>query len=1199
MSGTPELTAVHRALIEIRRLRAEVAELRAAAAAPEEGGAVALVGMALRVPGEPATLDDFWAQLARGHDAIGPLPDDRWDHHAVFDPDPESPGTTYVNEGGFVERVYDFDPEFFGIAAREARAMDPQQRIVLETAWRALDHAGIDPRSLSGSATGVFLGIANGDYGRVLYRDLERIDEWSGQGAAYSVASGRLAYLLGLRGPALSIDTACSSSLVAAHLAVRSLRDGECDLAIIGGVNLILAPEVMVNFSRARMLSPTGRCHTFDAAADGYVRSEGCGVVVARRLDDALRRGDRILAVLRGSAVNQDGRSAGLTAPSAPAQEEVIRTALADAGLGPDAIDAIEAHGTGTSLGDPIELEAIGRVFRTPTRKRPLLVGSVKTNMGHLEAAAGVAGLARAVLAVRHGVVPPHPHFREPNPHVEWDSLPVEVPTEAVSLPGEGPHRIGVSSFGFSGTNAHLIVESAPPVTAPAAVPHDPPFLLPLSARDPESLEELARDVVEAIEASTAPFGAFAATAGRRRTAWPERLAVIAGDAAEAAAVLRAWLDGAGAPDEGERLVRGRVGGVEETAGGSAPPTDRSSLVRWAAHRWATGTPLPAEVRDRVWPALPPVDFPSHPWRRRTLRIDAPPPTSWRARVVTASRNRHARPPAGVDLAAYDEIAAVLGELAEGTGRWVLARTGLVDEVGARLTLDELMETAGVRPLYRPIVRRWLAGLVAAGVLEAEGEGASYRVATPLEAPDLDALRERARAALADDDALREYVDHAAALAPAIYTGEVAALESLFPDGSFDLAVRLYSSAGPLRHLNQVAAEAVRSFVAERGPGVRVLEVGAGTGGSTGAIIEAVGPAATWLYTDVSPVFLDHGAERFGHHPGVRTALFDLDREPDEQAIGHERFDLVVASNSLHAVRDLPAALDRVRRLLAPGGMAVLIETTAHLAWHDVTTGLIEGWQGADDDLRGEGPLLDASRWTEALHAAGFDEVAAVPAAEEGHGPLALQLLLAFVPEGAPEDRRSASLPAPAAAEGTVGARPPADRAQGGAAGGAPDPADPTDSAEAGEADGLSRLLEGAVGRERERRVVEAVRDVVMDVLHADPDRPPSPDARLMELGVDSLLAVRLRNRLRSGLGLSFELPSTLIFEYPSIHAIAGLLLERAGEGSPSAPRPADREPAASGDDAPVEGGSEGILELSDAEVEALLLEQLDLEEQP
>ncbi|MBE7247997.1 MAG: polyketide synthase, partial [Actinomycetospora chiangmaiensis] len=423
---------------------------------------IAIIGMGCRFPGG-ADPEAFWQTLATGRDAVGPVPADRWDIARYFDPDPAAPGRMSAREGGFLPEVSGFDAAFFGIAPREAESMDPQQRLLLEVAWEALEHAAIAPDSLRGSSSGVFVGLCNTDYfQRLLARDASRIDAYLASGSAPSVAAGRISYCLGLQGPAITVDTACSSSLAALHLACRSLRGGETRLALAGGVNVMCMPETSIALSKSGMLAPDGRCKTFDASADGFSRGEGCGLVVLKRLRDAEADGDRVLAVIRGSAVNQDGASSGLTAPNGPAQEAVIRAALRDAGVGPEAIGYVEAHGTGTQLGDPIELRALGAVFGG-ARERPLLLGSVKTNIGHLEAAAGIAGVIKLVLALRHGALPATLHFRQPNPHIPWAQMPVEVVGEARAWPaGDRPRMAGVSSFGFSGTNVHLVLSEAP-----------------------------------------------------------------------------------------------------------------------------------------------------------------------------------------------------------------------------------------------------------------------------------------------------------------------------------------------------------------------------------------------------------------------------------------------------------------------------------------------------------------------------------------------------------------------------------------------------------------------------------------------------------------------------------------------------------------------------------------------------------------
>ena len=424
---------------------------------------IAIVGMGCRFPGGVQSVDDFWDLLDEGRDAITEIPAERWDIDAWYDPDPDAPGKMYTRWGGFVPDIDQFDADFFEISPREAMSLDPQQRLLLEVAWEALEHAGQTRKGLMDSATGVYVGVCSTEYQAHVVGRPEDIDAYAGTGTAHSTSVGRLSYWLGLRGPNVPVDTACSSSLVAIHLACQSLRSSECNLALAGGVNVTLSPEPTVYFSKARAMSPTGRCRSFDASADGYVRSEGCGVVVLKRLSDALADGDRIAAVIRGTAVNQDGRSQGMTAPNGPSQEAVIRRALEQARVQPSGVDYVEAHGTGTPLGDPIEVQALAAVAGTD-RERPVLIGSVKSNIGHTEAAAGVAGLIKAALALEHGKIPRSLHCDTPSPYIPWQDVPVRVASEPVPWPaGARPRFAGVSSFGFSGTNAHIVVGEAPP----------------------------------------------------------------------------------------------------------------------------------------------------------------------------------------------------------------------------------------------------------------------------------------------------------------------------------------------------------------------------------------------------------------------------------------------------------------------------------------------------------------------------------------------------------------------------------------------------------------------------------------------------------------------------------------------------------------------------------------------------------------
>jgi myxalamid-type polyketide synthase MxaE and MxaD len=522
---------------------------------------IAIIGVGCRFPGanDPAA---FWQLLRDGEDAIREVPADRFDQKAFYDPDPATPGKMNTRWGGFLGQVDQFDPHFFGISPREALRMDPQQRLLLEVTWEALQDAGQVPERLVGTQTGVFIGIATNDYGRLQWNDLERIDAYSGTGNAQSIAANRISYLFDFRGPSLAIDTACSSSLVAVHLACCSLRNGESTLALAGGVNLILSPAIAINFTKAGAMAPDGRCKAFDARANGYVRSEGAGVVVLKPFSKALADGDPIYAVIRGSAVNQDGRSNGLMAPNPLAQEAVLREAYRQAAVSPGKVQYVEAHGTGTLLGDPIEAKALGAVLgveRPPGRACAL--GSVKTNLGHLEAAAGIAGLIKVALALRHREIPPSLHFEKPNPHIPFDELPLRVQTTLGPWPTEsGPALAGVSSFGFGGTNAHLVLEEAPTarIGMAEAERKTGTHLLPLSARSPEALQALALAYQNflATTESAVSLPDVCYTASVRLSHHDHRLAVTGNSPAQLIESLEAFLRGEARPglSSGRRL---------------------------------------------------------------------------------------------------------------------------------------------------------------------------------------------------------------------------------------------------------------------------------------------------------------------------------------------------------------------------------------------------------------------------------------------------------------------------------------------------------------------------------------------------------------------------------------------------------------------------------------------------------------------
>jgi acyl transferase domain-containing protein/SAM-dependent methyltransferase len=1381
------LSPIKRALLEIRDLRARLAEATQSGNRPATGVAppIAIIGMAMRLPG--GVNDDVTMErlLWSGTDAVGPIPQARWHAAILHDADPDAPGRMTTRHGAFLDDVDLFDADFFGISPREAASMDPQQRILLEVCWQALEDAGHAAAGLAGSRTGVYVGVSNSDYGRALLSRPERIDAYAASGGAFSVIAGRVSYCLGLRGPSLAVDTACSSSLVALHLACQALRAGECDMALVGGINLILTPELNITFTKARMMAPDGRCKAFDAAADGYVRGEGCGVLVLRRLEDAQAGNDRVLAVVRGSAVNQDGSSNGLTAPNGPAQEAVIRAALAQGGIAPSLVSYIEAHGTGTPLGDPIEAGALAAVFRQSAepgaaegRDGALQVGSVKTNLGHLEAAAGVAGVIKVILALRRRSLPPSLHFRHGNPRIDWDAGNLAVPTVATDWhPAAGRRIAGVSSFGFSGTNAHAVLEEAPPNPAPPAASGDasPWHLLPLSARDAATLRDLAARHAAALAdgtaADAATLGDVCFTAAAGRTHFRHRLAVTGTSAAAIRDGLAAFAAGqphpsvasfATEPGENPRIAFLITGDAAPDAGlhdspVAAAPAFRQALeacaailaprvdpytilaprgagdAPWtvpalfaaryaAAAAWtswglapeavagdgigdliaaclagvlalpdalaladgmpvapglscqpprlalitgASGTliapdaatrpdtwlhpsphapssrrarfaraletlaaqgithvlalgpmpdaPAPAQLTllpthgdplatlARLYGAGAPIDWdsvfagrphrrvalPTYPFRRRRYWIDPPAapmpdPDPWPG-IERVLDRRAGQGPVDLNAAAYPAIWASLERLTIGHALAILRVGGAFAAAGERHSLDQVLAACAILPTHRRLVGRWLQRLAAHGLLAQDGQ--AYVAPAPLPAPDLPSLWAETEALLACNQPLLAYVRHCGALLADVLRGRLSPLETLFPGGSFDLAQGLYEHSATLRYINTLAAEAVGAFAGAASRPLRILEVGAGTGATTTALLPMLDATAAYTVSDVSEMFLDHMRARFAGGRADTAALsfrrFDMDRDPAGQGFEDAGFDLIVAANAVHASADLPATLAWLRRLLAPGGALMLIESTTDFAWFDMTTGLIEGWQHFTDPARRDQPLLTDAEWAGALTEAGFAAPRAWPEASSAAGALGQQLVIGRVP-GTPA---ATGLP-------RVIAR---DAAHAGMPAAASTPA-ATQAAE--DASARRGRIDAALPEERADLLRAFVRDQVMRVLRRPPDDPPGLREPLMDLGVDSLMAIQLRASLGAGLGLERPLPATLIFDHPTIAGLADLLLSRLAEPAIAAaapvqpPQPA--APAAASADDILDAGA--IAALSEADIEALLIARMERE---
>ncbi len=1135
---TDALSTAKRALYEIRSLRSKLEQLDRARTEP-----IAIVGLGLRFPGGPlGTLTDagaYWKLLAGGMDAVSIIPADRWPIDRFYDADPDAPGRMYTRHGAFLDDVDLFDADFFAISRREAETLDPQHRLALEVAWEALENAGYSPTGLVGSATGVFLALSNSDYGRMVFARTGLIDSYASTGNIFSVAPGRISYTLGLEGPSMALDTACSGSLVGIHLACQSLRSGECRMALAGGVNLILSPEININFSKSRMMAPDGRCKTFDASADGYVRGEGCGVVALKRLSDARADGDRVLALIRGSAVNQDGRSGGLTVPSGTAQQAVLRQALAAAGVDPLEISYIEAHGTGTSLGDPIEAHALAAVLG-PGRAagNPLVLGSVKTNIGHLEAAAGIAGLIKVVLALQHREIPPHLHFRKMNPHIDWKGIPVEIPVECRPWNPEGRKRLaGVSSFGFSGTNAHIIVEEAPAEEREAPPAGHGVHLLALSARSEAALAEVIARYRKHVKESPDPVGDICFTANAGRTHFRHRAAFLVDEARELALLA------SGASDRplevfADEKTAGQLRnwGIEPASesGPDTVPVKAGPKAEVVAGLYARGVEVnwadfhAADSARRV--ALP-----TYPFERRRFWIETQPPVKpdagreWEAVLESASRqSRQGR--LDLDVSSYPDRWRCLDALSTA---YIAAA---LEELGAdshrEWTADSLVETCGIRDAYRKLLERWLARL-------------------PREAGAPAALLPDAVRVFGADRVFLDYVTWCGERLAPILSGRLSPLETLFPGGDFARAEAIYQHAPLSAYFADIARAALEAVVRSRRGPLQVLEVGAGTGATTAALLPVLPPDAAYCFTDVSELFLKRAAQKFAQYPFVRYGHLDIERSGAPEG----SFDVVVAVNVLHATRNIASTIANVRSLLAPGGMLILCEATTYLSWFDVTTALIEGWQLFEDGLRGDHPLLAAETWKTLLETGGFEQVRAFPESGSPAEILGQHVILARAPGAADEVRRPVE----------IGARRDAV------------------VVEDAEVD-LARLREAPV-LERQEILVDLVRRHLTAVLGLDSAEEVDRKRRLVDFGLDSLMAVELRNRLGRALALDAPLTATLVYDYPTIDAIAGHLLSSVlqitGESQP--PAPADDGNARARE----------LEQLSDDEVEAMLLQKL------
>jgi acyl transferase domain-containing protein/acyl carrier protein/phospholipid N-methyltransferase len=1026
---------------------------------------IAITAMAARMPGRCDTPQAFWEFLERGGDAVERYPSSRFGFQDRTD--------ARVPWGTFLDAVDRFDAGAFGISPKEATHMDPQQRLLLEVCWEAFENSGTPIDALHDNSTGVFIGISGFDYALMTRESDVPSDGYAATGLANSIAAGRISYVFGLNGPSTAVDTACSASASAIHLACQSLRARECDAALAGGINLVLLPELNDALAGMDVMAPDGRCKPFSANADGFVRGEGCGVIVLRRLSDATARGDAILGVIRSSAWNQDGKSSGLTAPNGLAQERVIRAALAAADLVPDDISYVEAHGTGTPLGDPIEVSALGRVFgMKPRADGPLLIGSVKANIGHSEAAAGIAGVIKVLLALQHERIPPHLHAPALNPRVDWAALDVAVPAAGAAWPrGAKPRRAGVSSFGLSGTNVHIVLEEppAPDVATGPAPAQSLATIVTASAKSRAALLQLAQRYADALARSDAPsLNEFAAAANAKRAHFGHRLALVARDAADAAAQLKMF--SAGDPRSRVRstfasLHRppeiGFVLGdqmpdpqtvaelaqqhpvfahVYAASSDQAPPERFRHALSELWHAWGVQPALVAETAGTVveiapksaaqlaaelaavylagaridWNQVQPdvrtshVVLPNYPFERERYwaptgaarRVDSAGAPAMRAGLEdavyriewTSVSDAHSDAPpspasllAGLhprltELAHAVDIAAVRDFQAD-AGRFALlcmfaALRALRPEIGAgtELPTEDLCGALGVVPAHERLLNQIFVHLERDGIARRTGQ--TWTIVRELETANLEDEIARLRRLHPTSRAEIDVAVRAQELAR-VLRGELSGVDMLFPDGSHALADALYRETTAAKLLNQLVGEVVDAVARHSGRPLRVLEIGAGTGSTTLAVLPSLPAETEYTFTDVSPAFLAGAKRELRAYPNVRYELLDIENLARVQALAASPFDIIIAANVLHATRSLRETFDNVRMLLRDGGSIVLLESTGTHAMVDVTLGTIEGWRRhADDDIRTDGPLLSKRQWLDFLSAHGFDAAA-------------------------------------------------------------------------------------------------------------------------------------------------------------------------------------------------------------------------------
>ena len=1127
---------------------AEVEEAAPAAAADD----IAVIGMAGVFPGSP-DLEAFWQNIEGERDCVSEIPGSRFRREDFGGAPLSSPC------GGFIDGVERFDPMFFDISPLEAELMDPQQRVFLQVAWHALEDAGYAPAALSQQQVGVFVGVSHVDYSDVVKATARATEAYVTTSLSLSMIPNRLSYLLDLRGPSEPVDTGCSSALVALHRAISALRLGDCKVAIVGGVNLLLSPHPFLACSQSGMLSPDGRCMTFDKRANGYVRGEGVGVVVLKPLSRALADGDHIHAVIKGSGVNHGGHSQGLTVPNPKAQAELLISVYERAKVDPGTLGYIEAHGSATALGDPVEINGLRKFFEHFGREDAggCGIGTVKTNIGHLESAAGIAGLIKVILGLEHAKLPANLNFTELNPYIDLEGTPLFIvrrtqrweprPDAAGRLQ---PRRAGVSSFGFGGVNAHVIVEehrAAPALEEAGAHAGAGQEIVVLSAKSEERLAEHARRLAAHLRAKlTGPPRladiAFTLQVGRQH--FEHRVAILASSVEELIEKLEEHAGGrrAVAAWSGRCLPSShalRVLGDSPEGAALIESLRRRGALSDLARLWVEGVAI-------SWASFPltrgrrRVPLPGYPFAQVRCWVEADVQTAPPA-LAGASLRSAARPEEGA-LSLLGAVAEQTqeylagqpydpAEIAEGfrlldhLGHVMLLRAlrsmGILSQAGRRHDIEALKRDLAIEPIYQGLFHAALEILEAAGLVQiAGGHVAATEAANAPEFSD-PAAEEQLRRRLDEEHpsltSNQKVLTIAVSALPEIITGQTDYLAVLFPEGDMSLLEPLYGGSTISDYYSRLVAEAVRSFVEQRlreAPHARVniLEFGAGTGGTSAFVLEALKgyeEHVTYWYTDISIKFTQYGEEHVKHMlPNMRFKMLDLEKDPRSQGFEPGSFDLAFAANVVHATSDILVSLGRIHDLLRPGGILLLNELTRLVDFITLIFGLIKGWWlFQDPELRmRNSPLLSVDQWRAALSRSGFGGVLRIGVPDADENSMTQSLILS-------ERREQIDAARAAVIE-------------------APRPAAPPSAAPIKAALPLPADLQGGL-REFLKQVFSETLKIPVSLL--------DPESTFAPFGVDSLISVDIVKRLERYFG---RLQRSLLFEYITLSELAGYFAE-------------------------------------------------------